>query len=632
MAYTINRRLGELIDSTGQLNDGKIPNDYINGDHIADNTITSSMLHTTFSVPAASLTGIDTDDVSEGATNVYYTDARARGAISVSGSLSYDSGTGVVSYTTPTTIASLSNHTTDALTEGSTNLYYTTARFDTAFSGKSTTDLSEGTNLYYTDARVGSYLTANNYATQSYVSTAISNLVDSSPATLDTLNELAAALGDDPNFATTVSTNIGAKVSKSGDTMTGTLNFSSGTLDLRGAPALDHDGTSLYIKAGGDLNLYPGNSQKGYFGSSFFWWSQDIRIGSSTGATNQTGIIKNGSTTYGLGLFTWGDSVPVFIGGSAVNLRTESGAGIPLQINGTTVIDSSRNLTNIASLNLAGYSVNNPQELEWYGTGAYAYDATNGVRYYWVKIGQLPTDGGKAFVEIEVTGDTNYAFYGAAKLGASSWNSNSISLTLESIADNCTIQAGIDNSRNLWIKANAPWDHRFKWRWLESNGVVVNETEASFAKTFTAPDGVVSTGQSARFTQGSVSNTAVVNSGKYFGDIYARGNVTAYASDARLKENVTTITNALNKVNQLRGVEFDWREDSREVGFYPTLKHETGVIAQEVQAVIPDAVVPAPFDNDYLTVHKDKIVPLLIEAIKELKAEVDSLKAELAEK
>jgi hypothetical protein len=48
-------------------------------------------------------------------------------------------------------------------------------------------------------------------ATQTYVTTAISNLVDSSPATLDTLNELAAALGDDPNFATTVATSIGTK-------------------------------------------------------------------------------------------------------------------------------------------------------------------------------------------------------------------------------------------------------------------------------------------------------------------------------------------------------------------------------------------------------------------------------------
>lgn len=74
-----------------------------------------------------------------------------------------------------------------------------------------TSNIAEGTNLYYTDARVSTYLTANSYATESYVSTAVSNLVDSAPATLDTLNELAAALGDDPNFATTVSTSIGTK-------------------------------------------------------------------------------------------------------------------------------------------------------------------------------------------------------------------------------------------------------------------------------------------------------------------------------------------------------------------------------------------------------------------------------------
>jgi lipid-A-disaccharide synthase-like uncharacterized protein len=74
-----------------------------------------------------------------------------------------------------------------------------------------TANISEVTNLYYTDARVLAYLTANSYATQTYVSTAISNLVASSPATLDTLNELALALGSDPNFATTVATSIGTK-------------------------------------------------------------------------------------------------------------------------------------------------------------------------------------------------------------------------------------------------------------------------------------------------------------------------------------------------------------------------------------------------------------------------------------
>jgi hypothetical protein len=99
---------------------------------------------------------------------------------------------------------------TTNIVEG-TNLYYTQGRFDTAFAAKSTTNLAEGTNLYYTDARVGTYLTNNSYATQTYVNTAVSNLVDAAPGTLDTLNELAAALGDDPNFATTVATSIGTK-------------------------------------------------------------------------------------------------------------------------------------------------------------------------------------------------------------------------------------------------------------------------------------------------------------------------------------------------------------------------------------------------------------------------------------
>ena len=110
-----------------------------------------------------------------------------------------------------------------------------------------------------------------------------------------------------------------------------------------------------------------------------------------------------------------------------------------------------------------------------------------------------------------------------------------------------------------------------------------------------------------------------------------RGNVTAYASDARLKENVTTITDALEKVQRLRGVEFDWKDGCAEIGFMPSLKHETGVIAQEVQAVIPDAAYPAPFDNDYLTVQKDKIVPLLIEAIKEQQTQIEELKALIKE-
>ncbi len=66
----------------------------------------------------------------------------------------------------------------------------------------------------------------NQAASTAFVRSEISNLVDSAPSTLDTLNELAAALGDDPNFATTVTNLIGNKVNKSGDTITGTLIIS----------------------------------------------------------------------------------------------------------------------------------------------------------------------------------------------------------------------------------------------------------------------------------------------------------------------------------------------------------------------------------------------------------------------
>ena len=121
------------------------------------------------------------------------------------------------------------------------------------------------------------------------------------------------------------------------------------------------------------------------------------------------------------------------------------------------------------------------------------------------------------------------------------------------------------------------------------------------------------------------------------GNITATGNITAYASDRRLKTNITPISNALDKVMKIRGVEFDWVDNIEELGFQPQSMHETGVIAQEIQAVISDAVRIAPFnkmatdisgvDNEYLTVDKEKIVPLLIEAIKELKAEIEELKA-----
>src|SRR6056300_1744493 len=92
MAFTLNRRLSTLVDSSGQLKTGKIPNDYINGDHIADNVITTAMLHTGFTLPISSLSSIDTDDVTEGSTNLFYTTARVDSHLSGGTGVTYSSG------------------------------------------------------------------------------------------------------------------------------------------------------------------------------------------------------------------------------------------------------------------------------------------------------------------------------------------------------------------------------------------------------------------------------------------------------------------------------------------------------------------------------------------------------------
>ena len=113
------------------------------------------------------------------------------------------------------------------------------------------------------------------------------------------------------------------------------------------------------------------------------------------------------------------------------------------------------------------------------------------------------------------------------------------------------------------------------------------------------------------------------------GEIRATNEITAYySSDARLKENVTTIENALDKLKTLSGVMFDWKDDIiREKGGedgYFVRKHDTGIIAQDVEKVLPEVV--ATRDDGFLAVRYEKLAGLIIQAIKELAGEVDEIK------
>jgi hypothetical protein len=126
------------------------------------------------------------------------------------------------------------------------------------------------------------------------------------------------------------------------------------------------------------------------------------------------------------------------------------------------------------------------------------------------------------------------------------------------------------------------------------------------------------------------------------GRIDASNDIVAYSSDKRLKTNIQSIENPLDKIGKLSGFTYNWNDKAAKLANYDTNESLIGVFAQEVQAVLPEAVKLAPFDNDgnnksisgenYLTVQYEKIVPLLIEAIKEQQKQIDDLKYLLSQK
>jgi hypothetical protein len=111
------------------------------------------------------------------------------------------------------------------------------------------------------------------------------------------------------------------------------------------------------------------------------------------------------------------------------------------------------------------------------------------------------------------------------------------------------------------------------------------------------------------------------------GEIRATNNITAYFSDDRLKTKLGNIEDALAKVRTLSGFYYEANETAQALGYIPV--REVGVSAQQVQAVQPEIVVQAPVDDRYLTVRYDRLIPLLIEAIKELDGELQFIKQQL---
>jgi len=107
------------------------------------------------------------------------------------------------------------------------------------------------------------------------------------------------------------------------------------------------------------------------------------------------------------------------------------------------------------------------------------------------------------------------------------------------------------------------------------------------------------------------------------GEIRATNNITAYYSDDRLKTRLGPIENALDKLDSLDTFYYEANAVAQSLGYVPI--KEVGLSAQQVKAIMPEVVAPAPIDDKYLTVRYERLVPLLVAAINELTAKVKAL-------
>ena len=166
------------------------------------------------------------------------------------------------------------------------------------------------------------------------------------------------------------------------------------------------------------------------------------------------------------------------------------------------------------------------------------------------------------------------------------------------------------------------------------SGATADQTGAEIASALGAQS-IYTTGNIGRdandhiaFTDNTHMDVYINNNNEFRfeadGDFHADGDVIAFSStvssDKKLKENIEAIPNALEKVQALNGVSFTWKRDGTP---------SAGVIAQEVQAVLPEAVkevTPVKGGDSHLSVNYHALTSILIESIKELKAEIEELK------
>ena len=443
--------------------------------------------------------------------------------------------------------------------------------------GKKITDAS-GTAVAFGDKldmdsnliiNVGTAVASTDAANKSYVDGAIADLVNGAPGAMDTLNELANALGDDANFSTTVTNSIAVNAA---DIVTANTNIASNVAaiavnaaDIVTANAsLSTKANTTYVDA---QNVAQTTALETYADTAE---ADAISTAASDATTKANAAQAAAEATASTDATTKANAAQAAAEATAAAANT----ALETSINAAWAAADAAQTT---SINAAWAAADSAQttalqsyadQAEADAEAAAAADAT--------------TKADAALVSAKAYTDTEIS----SLIGGAPATLDTLNELAAALSDDANYAASVTSA----IAA--------------AQTAAQNYADANDANTtYSAGNGM------------SLSGTTFLMSGSYTGSFTATGDITAYSDDS-LKTNVQVIDGALGKVEAIRGVTFERIEDG---------SVSTGVIAQELKAVLPEAV-----HTDAEGVHSvayGNITGLLIEAVKELSAQVEELKA-----